>query len=171
MKRLAVFISAVALAATVGCAQTDSGITTNVKSKFATDDTVKAYQIDVDTKDHIVTLSGEVDSMAAKERAMQIASATEGVRDVHNNLVVRETAATSGVDIDVDPDVDLKGDVKEGAHVVKQGAKETGSAVKEGAIKVKEGAEKLGTKVVDKVTDKDRDSDNDGHSVTGAPRR
>ena len=164
MKSLGTLISAAALVFTVGCAQTDSGITTAVKSKLAADDTVKAYQIDVDTRDHVVTLSGDVNSASAKERAVQIASTTSGVQDVVDHLVVRETAATTGVEGDR-PDVGdtLKNDAQRGGEVVKSGAKETGTALKEGASKVKEGAEKVGSKVVDSVTDKDRDSDKDGH--------
>ena len=53
MKRLAGLISAAVFA--VACGQTDAGITTAVKSKMAADDTVKAYQIDVDTSDKVVT--------------------------------------------------------------------------------------------------------------------
>ena len=72
----------------IACAQTDAGITTKVKSKLAADDTVKAYQIDVDTKDKVVTLSGNVDSQAAKDQAVAIARATEGVADVVDNITV-----------------------------------------------------------------------------------
>lgn len=169
MKRLAGFISAAALVFTVACAQTDSGITSSVKSKFAADDTVKAYQIDVDTRDHVVTLSGEVESMAHKSRAVEIARGTEGVTNVVDNLIVAETAATSGdrdvdvdVDVDADVDADLKDDARQGAAVVKEGARETGVAVKEGVGKVKDGAEEIGSKIVDSVTDNNRDSDNDG---------
>ena len=80
---------AVALAmATVACSQSDPGITTAVKSKFAADDTVKAYRIDVDTKDRVVTLSGEVDNAAAKARAVEIARGVEGVRDVVDNTAI-----------------------------------------------------------------------------------
>jgi hyperosmotically inducible protein len=86
-------------ATTVACAKTDPGITTAVKSKFATDDTVKSYKIDVDTKDKIVTLKGEVDTEAAKARAIELARATEGVRDVVDDLTVTPAAApTTGVD-------------------------------------------------------------------------
>jgi hyperosmotically inducible periplasmic protein len=77
-----------AVAFAVACAQTDAGITTKVKSKLAADDTVKAYQIDVDTKDKVVTLSGNVDSQAAKDQAVAIARATEGVADVVDNITV-----------------------------------------------------------------------------------
>jgi hypothetical protein len=162
MKRLAGIISAAALVLTVGCAQTDSGITTSVKSRMAADDVVKANEIDVDTSNHVVTLSGDVDSMAAKQRAVQIASTTDGVRDVVDRLTVGETEATSGrIDID-SPDVNLGDDARRGGEIVKEGAEETGEAIKEGATAVKEGAEKLGSKAVDAVTDDDRDSDRDG---------
>ena len=149
MKRLAGILSAAALVITVGCAQTDPGITSSVKAKFAADDVVKANDINVDTRDHVVTLSGEVDNMAAKERAVQIASTTNGVRDVVDRLTVTDTAATSGTD------VDLGADVKRGAEVLKEGAQQTGEAIKDTA-------EKAGEKVRDAVTDNDRDSDKDG---------
>jgi hyperosmotically inducible periplasmic protein len=77
-----------AVAFAIACAQSDAGITTKVKSKFAADDTVKAYQIDVDTKDKVVTLSGNVDTQAAKDQAVAIARATEGVADVVDNITV-----------------------------------------------------------------------------------
>jgi hyperosmotically inducible protein len=73
---------------TVACSQSDPGITTAVKSKLAADDTVKAYRIDVDTKDRVVTLSGEVDNAVAKARAVEIARGTEGVRDVVDNTAI-----------------------------------------------------------------------------------
>jgi hyperosmotically inducible periplasmic protein len=93
-KRFIGWLGAVALAAsTVACAQSDPGITTAVKSKLAADDTVKAYQINVDTKSRVVTLKGEVDTEAAKARAIEVARATEGVRDVVDSLTVT-TAAT-----------------------------------------------------------------------------
>lgn len=82
-------MTAVALAvATVACSQSDPGITTAVKSKLAADDTVKAYRIDVDTKDRVVTLSGEVDNAAAKARAVELARGVDGVREVVDNTAV-----------------------------------------------------------------------------------
>jgi hyperosmotically inducible periplasmic protein len=91
-------VVALTAATSVACAQSDPGITTAVKSKFAADDTVKAYQINVDTKDRVVTLKGDVDSQPAKARAVEIARATEGVRDVVDSLTVTvpAPAATTG---------------------------------------------------------------------------
>ena len=101
MRRMLVGWTGIAIAAvlTVGCAQSDPGITTAVKSKMAADDTVKAYRIDVDTKDRVVTLSGAVDTPQARERAMELARTTDGVRDVVDRLTVTPGATpTTGVD-------------------------------------------------------------------------
>ena len=88
-KRITTFLGILAAVAfSVACAQTDAGITGKVKSKLAADDTVKAYQIDVDTKDKVVTLSGNVDSQAAKDQAVALARGTEGVADVVDNITV-----------------------------------------------------------------------------------
>jgi hyperosmotically inducible protein len=102
LQRFAVLLCASVL--TVACSQSDAGITTKVKTKFAADDTVKAHEINVTTNDHVVTLSGEVATTAAKDQAIQIARQTEGVRDVVDQLTVKETAPTSGLPSD-NPDL------------------------------------------------------------------
>jgi hyperosmotically inducible periplasmic protein len=86
---------AIAALAPLGCAQSDSGITTAIKTKLAADDDVKAYQIDVDTHDKVVTLNGAVDTTQAKNRAEEIARMQKGVTQVVNNLSV--TAAGPAV--------------------------------------------------------------------------
>jgi osmotically-inducible protein OsmY len=82
------------------CSQTDPGITTAVKAKLAADDTVKAYKIDVDTKNATVTLTGTVDTSDAKAKAVAIARSTKGVADVVDQLSVSPPAVpTSGVTV------------------------------------------------------------------------
>jgi hyperosmotically inducible periplasmic protein len=99
-RKLGSFVGAMIIAlAAIGCAQTDPGITTAVKGKLAADDVVKSYRIDVDTKDHVVTLNGAVDTPAARERAVQLARNTDGVRDVVDRLTVTPgVTPTTGVD-------------------------------------------------------------------------
>lgn len=99
-RKLGSFVGALILAlGTLACAQTDPGITTAVKGKLAADDVVKSYRIDVDTKDHVVTLNGAVDTAAARERAVQLARGTNGVRDVVDRLTVTPgVTPTTGVD-------------------------------------------------------------------------
>jgi osmotically-inducible protein OsmY len=97
LKKLLMSASAACLIVAVGCGQTDPGVTTAVKSKMAADDTVKAYQINVDTADGVVTLSGTVETQAAKNQAVSLARETNGVRDVVDRIKVNaEAAATTG---------------------------------------------------------------------------
>jgi hyperosmotically inducible protein len=100
LQRFAVILSAGLMVVAVACAQSDPGITTAVKAKLAADDAVKAYQIDVDTSDRVVTLTGTVDRTAAKEQAVTLARQTEGVRDVVDQITVspQATPATGARD-------------------------------------------------------------------------
>jgi len=117
---------------TIACAQSDAGITTAVKSKFAADDTVKAYQINVDTTDRVVTLTGTVDSSVAKANAIQIASRTDGVKNVVDRLdVTPPAAATTGDVVTTDG---VGADVKAAATDVKDAAVKAGTAVGDAAI-------------------------------------
>src|SRR5678815_5397020 len=74
----------------VGEAVTDSGITISVKSRLLDDPQVKGLRIDVDTRDGVVFLTGSVTSDAEKEKAIQLAKETKGVRDVQANLTLQK---------------------------------------------------------------------------------
>ncbi|HEX7013464.1 MAG TPA: BON domain-containing protein [Steroidobacteraceae bacterium] len=69
----------------------DSVITAKVKSALAADPTTKAHQINVETFQGKVQLSGFVDDDEARRRASQIAQDIEGVREVKNSLQVRDS--------------------------------------------------------------------------------
>lgn len=66
----------------------DATTTAAVKSRLIGNANTKGLQIDVDTNADIVTLSGRVESEAAKDLAEEIARGTSDVADVRNNLVV-----------------------------------------------------------------------------------
>jgi hyperosmotically inducible protein len=82
---------------TSGAAATvqDPWITTKIQSKYFMDDLVKAGQIGVTTNGGVVTLTGQVPSAEAKQRAEAIASQTDGVVRVDNQLTVGAPPATS----------------------------------------------------------------------------
>lgn len=92
---LSLLVLAAVISLAASCAATDPGLTTKIKTKMAADDTVKAYQIDVTTRNGVVTLKGNIDSQEAKERALRIARETEGVVNVVDMIAV-ETVAGSG---------------------------------------------------------------------------
>jgi osmotically-inducible protein OsmY len=80
----------------VGCAQTDAGITTKVKNDLVAEDLVKARQIDVDTNDGVVTLTGEVATAAEETRALEIARRAEGVTNVIDQITIVPEQAELG---------------------------------------------------------------------------
>jgi hyperosmotically inducible periplasmic protein len=68
----------------------DATITSAIKMKFAKDETVKAFDINVDTKNGNVTLTGQVGSETEASRAVMLARGVEGVRNVTSNLTVKK---------------------------------------------------------------------------------
>ena len=75
--------------AKTGEAITDAWITTKVKWFFLGEDALKGSDINVDTKDHVVTLKGTVKSAAGRARAMQLAKSTDGVTKVVDQLSIK----------------------------------------------------------------------------------
>lgn len=67
---------------------TDAWITSRISSKFVGEDLLKDSNINVDTKDHVVTLHGTVMSQAGRARAVAQAKEVEGVRRVVDQLTV-----------------------------------------------------------------------------------
>ncbi|MCA1582456.1 MAG: BON domain-containing protein [Acidobacteria bacterium] len=94
-RRLSSWIGAVALAAFgVACAQSDAGITTEVKAKIEADRTVSSSStIQVETKQNVVTLTGKAASDAEKKRAVFLAKSAQGVKGVVDNLAIDPSVA------------------------------------------------------------------------------
>ena len=70
---------------------TDTGITMSVKGRLLEDPLVKGLGIDVDTRNGVVFLTGSVGSDAEKQKAIQLARETKGVRDVQANLSLQKS--------------------------------------------------------------------------------
>lgn len=68
----------------------DAAITTRVKTAFAADAQVKATEVQVETYQGTVQLSGFVESPESAARAAQLARDVPGVKEVRNSMVVRE---------------------------------------------------------------------------------
>lgn len=135
MRRLACVMAAVAVAACVACGDSqDDGISTSVGAKLTADQKAGTSQVKVETKNQVVTLSGTVDSPAAKEQAVRAARETEGVTDVVDNIQVTDAEASGGIGESAARAGDAVVDTaKATGTVVAEGAKTTGSAVAEGA--------------------------------------
>ncbi|MGO9993592.1 MAG: BON domain-containing protein [Steroidobacteraceae bacterium] len=69
----------------------DSVITTKVKSKLAAEHIKSLGRIHVDTDENgVVWLRGTARTQEAADRAVSIARETEGVKDVHSHIKVRQ---------------------------------------------------------------------------------
>jgi len=101
-----VFIGFIAVSAVtaVGCAATrtqksagemvdDGVITAKVKAALIEDPMTKAHQINVDTYRGVVQLSGFVDDSKSKNRALEVTRNVGGVKEVRNNLEIKQSAS------------------------------------------------------------------------------
>lgn len=122
---------------------TDAAITSAVKTKFLGDTKVSGLNINVDTQNHVVTLTGPVHSAAEKAEAIRLARTTTGVHRVVSKLTI-EPAKTAGNDTKTaakaeakeakadakDKAHDMKADAKDKAHDMKADAKDKGHDMK-----------------------------------------
>jgi osmotically-inducible protein OsmY len=67
----------------------DTTITTKVKADILGDPDLKVLQINVETMQGVVQLSGFVDSQQSKIKAEELARKVGGVKAVRDNLVIR----------------------------------------------------------------------------------
>jgi osmotically-inducible protein OsmY len=67
----------------------DGWITSKIQARYFADDDVKGRNIDVDTRDGVVTLRGTVHSYTERLQASAIARNTDGVREVHDELIIQ----------------------------------------------------------------------------------
>jgi len=95
------------LVALVGCTssmttkstqQLDSGTTKTIEESLQANDKVKARQVEVQTREGIVYLTGVVDTEEARREAGRVAWRTAGVDGVVNELTVGERTVGSWVD-------------------------------------------------------------------------
>lgn len=68
----------------------DTVITTKVKAALAADPAVKATEVNVETFRGVVQLSGFISGAEARQRAIEVARTTKGVRGVKNDMVIKQ---------------------------------------------------------------------------------
>lgn len=99
-KRFSIFFIALLMAGALGCAATetrqstseyvdDSWITTKVKSEIFAEPSLKVAQVNVETYQGVVQLSGFVESKADMAKAVEVTRAVKGVKSVKNDMRLR----------------------------------------------------------------------------------
>lgn len=99
-----------------GTVTSDAEITSAVKTKLLADRKVSGLKIDVDTDNHVVTLTGPVQTAAQKAEAVRVARRTHGVKHVVSRLTIEPRSARNHSPSIVDR--------------TEHGAKKTGEGVK-----------------------------------------
>lgn len=78
----------------------DASITASVKSRLLWSNVTDGLDIEVDTVDQRVTLSGAAETQAEKDMATRLATRTDGVRAVDNRIVVKPSTAPKAANIE-----------------------------------------------------------------------
>lgn len=73
----------------------DATTSATVKSKLLWNRNTQGLDIDVSTRNSVVTLTGKANSEAARELAERLAGNTEGVREVINEIVITQAPGTA----------------------------------------------------------------------------
>ena len=100
IKRFTPWLAAAAMVSVLGCAtqsepQTtgaymgDAWVTTQVKNKILNEPSLKVTQINVETYQSVVQLSGFVDNAASQTKAVELAKSVKGVTSVKNDMRLR----------------------------------------------------------------------------------
>lgn len=107
MKHLiTIALALVFLTATTACSSNqsvgekidDAWITSKIETKLAADPEVNPFNVDVDTNDGVVRLSGVVEKKRARKEAADLARNTKGVKRVINDIKVGEMTASERFD-------------------------------------------------------------------------
>jgi hyperosmotically inducible periplasmic protein len=75
---------------TAGEVVDDNVLTAKVKAALIADPQVKAHEVNVETREGVVQLSGFVDSPEARSMAADVAKRVAGVKEVRNELQIKQ---------------------------------------------------------------------------------
>jgi hyperosmotically inducible periplasmic protein len=81
---------------TLGTQVDDAVITSGVKSALVADDLVKSMDLQVETRQGVVQISGYVDSQAQIDQALTLTRSVAGVTDVQNAISLKGESGTAG---------------------------------------------------------------------------
>src|SRR5215203_2938266 len=144
-------VAGTALAQTTAATQarpTDEQLSSEIATKIANHDTLKADAVQVNVKNGVVTLNGMVGNDADKATAERLAR-VDGVVRVENHLKSREKATTAVTGTAGIVAEATKTGAEKTVDATKTGAEKTANATKKAAGKTKDVFSKSGEKITD----------------------
>lgn len=136
-----------------GDATADAAITGAVKSKLLGDTKVGGLDIDVDTNNGVVTLTGKVKTAAERAEAIRLARTTTGVKNVVNKLTLAPMGTTGRSEKDDGLKIVIKDDTKETAGKIKDATKNAADKTVDATKKAGEATKNAAKKTVGAVKD------------------
>jgi len=94
---------------TLGSQADDAVVTSSVRSALLADPLINSFDLQVETRNGVVQLSGFVDEQAQIDKALAITQAVAGVTTVENSVTLKGSPSTVGTKID---DATVTGRVK-----------------------------------------------------------
>lgn len=79
------------------CGRTDPALLSAVSAQLSADPAIAALRLDVSVSRGVVVLQGDTSSKAEQDRAVEIARAVRGVRDVVNEMRISDEAIANNV--------------------------------------------------------------------------
>jgi hyperosmotically inducible protein len=123
----------------------DAAITTEVKAKITDDEMLDATNINVDTREGIVTLEGTITRSDQEAHAIQIARSVPNVKDVVSRLQVEPQVGGTSLDEKAEETAEKTG------QKLEETAEKTGEKIEETAEKTGEKIEETAEKAGDKI--------------------
>jgi osmotically-inducible protein OsmY len=146
---------------------TDAAITASLKTKLLADPRTEGFDINVDTVNGIVSMSGGADSAAAKAAATDLANTVDGVVLIRNELIVAADGTQARTDANA---ATASGEVRQSVEDATDGLDEEGDNLVDNAgddtDTDRDGA--ADANLVESDVDADLDLDDDGDLAAAA---
>lgn len=85
------------IAVTIGCGRSDPALLSAVSAQLAADPQLAPLRLDVSVSRAVVKLAGDTNTSAEQTRAIEIARAVKGVKDVVSEMRISDTAIVDNV--------------------------------------------------------------------------
>lgn len=82
---------------TTACGRTDPALLSAVSAQLSADPAIAPLRLDVSVSRGVVVLQGDTNSKAEQDKAVEIARAVRGVRDVVNEMRISDESITNNV--------------------------------------------------------------------------
>jgi osmotically-inducible protein OsmY len=101
-------LTALVASFTAGCGRSDATVQSDVQQQLAGDPATSSAHLTATVKDGVADIKGETDTMAQQQRALDVARAVKGVKQVQSEMRLSDTTLTQEVKKVIAADASVK---------------------------------------------------------------